>query len=454
MKQVFKLAAIVGVLFSCLLVDSSFAKTSPIAVMMLSQMASVIGGVTTQWVFFVLLFCFFLLLMIRRRPGELSVDPGNPDFWLLLLGLWGALIYAIRYPGTALSLDAVGFITCILIGRASAIMLHSGDSGQNLQRLAAALIVMFLAGGFISDISHADLKYHGQIRFSGAYFNPNTFGLLMGVGLVLAEGLLLLNCRKFQLSWKSKVLNIVLWGGASFMAVRWLIFTYSRGAWLGALVGSAYLIFRFLTRGDARLEDARWLWFRRNCVWAGAVPISLLILAFWCLRSVDLPLLDRLFSVFDATDFSWRNRLVAFEGAFQMMAERPLAGFGWFQAASMYDALFCPVHVPESAAILMNDYWMLGMVLGIPALFFFIVYLRLILARRPVQTKNADELSHRTATRFLMDVYCAGGIVLLVGFFFDGGFFELATASIFWVLIEVGQPDAPNLSDAERIASH
>jgi hypothetical protein len=32
----------------------------------------------------------------------------------------------------------------------------------------------------------------------------------------------------------------------------------------------------------------------------------------------------------------------------------------------------------------------------------------------------------------------AGAIVLLVGFWFDGGLFKLATASTFWILLELG----------------
>ena len=33
----------------------------------------------------------------------------------------------------------------------------------------------------------------------------------------------------------------------------------------------------------------------------------------------------------------------------------------------------------------------------------------------------------------------AGAIVLLVGFWFDGGLFKLATGATFWILLELGQ---------------
>ncbi len=35
----------------------------------------------------------------------------------------------------------------------------------------------------------------------------------------------------------------------------------------------------------------------------------------------------------------------------------------------------------------------------------------------------------------------AGAIVLLVGFWFDGGLFDLATGSVFWILLELGRAD-------------
>jgi hypothetical protein len=37
----------------------------------------------------------------------------------------------------------------------------------------------------------------------------------------------------------------------------------------------------------------------------------------------------------------------------------------------------------------------------------------------------------------------AGAIVLLVGFWFDGGLFKLATASTFWILLELGAVQLP-----------
>jgi hypothetical protein len=48
------------------------------------------------------------------------------------------------------------------------------------------------------------------------------------------------------------------------------------------------------------------------------------------------------------------------------------------------------------------------------------------------QDPNAD---------FLPITCRAGAVVLLVGSWFDGGLFKLATASTFWILLELGRAD-------------
>ena len=85
----------------------------------------------------------------------------------------------------------------------------------------------------------------------------------------------------------------------------------------------------------------------------------------------------------------------------------------------------------------MNDYLMLGATLGIPALYCFGMYLWLSLTRK-VKISKLD---------WSKTVYHASAIVLLVGFWFDGGLFKLATASTFWILLELGSVELPQRSD-------
>ena len=73
----------------------------------------------------------------------------------------------------------------------------------------------------------------------------------------------------------------------------------------------------------------------------------------------------------NANDFSWRKRVAAYEGALQMMADKPWFGFGWNQPERVYDPFYRPAKVDEGMAIQLNDYFILGTTLGLPALLCF-----------------------------------------------------------------------------------
>jgi hypothetical protein len=94
----------------------------------------------------------------------------------------------------------------------------------------------------------------------------------------------------------------------------------------------------------------------------------------------------------------------------------------------VYGKKYCPLN--ESAAIEMNDFFMLGISAGVPALICFVAYLALAYGRRSPGFSSASSVF----------VVCRGGsIVLLVGFWFDGGLFKLAVAPVFWMLIELSR---------------
>ena len=119
----------------------------------------------------------------------------------------------------------------------------------------------------------------------------------------------------------------------------------------------------------------------------------------------------------------------------QITAEHPWLGVGWNQPEPLYEHYYLPTKLTESAAIEMNDYLMLGATLGLPALFCFGMYLWLSLGRN-FEVRSQD--SGLAALDWLQITCHAGAIVLLVGFWFDGGLFKLPTASPFWILLELG----------------
>jgi len=126
--------------------------------------------------------------------------------------------------------------------------------------------------------------------------------------------------------------------------------------------------------------------------------------------------------------------VTAWEGAARMMVDRPWAGFGWGQAETDYNKKYLPPKLEEGAAIEMNDFFMIGISAGVPALFCFAAYLVLSLCRKPASPSFIlyPQFSIFTTVR-------AGAIVLLVGFWFDGGLFKLPVAIVFWTFMELAR---------------
>ncbi len=225
---------------------------------------------------------------------------------------------------------------------------------------------------------------------------------------------------------KSRLLNFVFRRDISLRL--WPVQKLQRGAWLAVLAGLIYLVVQ-------AIKSSRFsFWFRRNGFSLVLLIASLSSLAFWQFRFSEQRPAQRIFSIANANDFSWRNRVTAWEGAVQMMIDQPWAGFGWGQAETDYGKKYCPPRLNESAAIEMNDYFMIGISAGVPTLFCFAAYLAVSFIKKPVP------LSSMLGCPFsIFTIARAGAIVLLVGFWFDGGLFKLPVATVFWMLIELSR---------------
>ena len=450
-----------------------------------------------QWMIFVCEGIYFLaFLVVRRRLNEagrmgMGCNASVPvEFWLAGLMGAGALAYTFDYTQAVKSTQALTLLGAAVLGQGAAVWAGWGEtnlesrvqSPKSPERTVVGVLVVLLAGAAVWLEETGQLfQYRGLTRWSGPWDNPNTFGMLMGGGLVLTMGLLVQSLKS-----KVQSLSIAEWGGPSLTskvqclksnACRTLLLaaagvmgvglvkSYSRGAWVGAVVGLGFLI---LQSSRFKVEGSRF----KGRLALGVVVVSLGVLAFWGLRQAEWGMVRRAYSAANANDFSWRNRLAAYEGALQMMADKPWFGFGWSQPERVYDRYYQAAKVDEGAAIQLNDYLTLGTTLGLPALVCFAAYVGRCLVRsaecgvrsegqrrseaQSLKSKiqspeNGRQraalpppptLDFRLWTLDYTAVCRAGAAVLLVGFWFDGGLFKLATAAPFWILLELGREES------------
>jgi hypothetical protein len=213
---------------------------------------------------------------------------------------------------------------------------------------------------------------------------------------------------------------------------RGLLHSFSRGAWLATFCGVGYLTVQlFKSRFGTKLQLL------------SVVALSIVLLGFWQFRYTGSLPVRRAFSAANINDFSWRNRVAAWNGALHMMRDRLFFGFGWGKTEPVYGQQYCPPQIENGAAIQMNDYFMLGVSSGVPVLVCFLVYVGLSLrgAKGEIGREVGDTRSACPTLEWLQTTFRAGAIVLLVGFFFDGALFKLPTGALFWILLELGRID-------------
>lgn len=337
------------------------------------------------------------------------------DLWLLGFLLIAVLAYATNYDTAASEVAAVNILLAVAIGKSVALL--------QARKLIIPCLVALLTGTACLHLDFAGSYYHEDPRWMGLWYDPNVYGILMGVGSLLALGLSL--SRPGRPAFK-----LVFLASASVLAFG-LLKSYSRGAWCGSVIGLIYLI-KGLPRG------------RRNSV--VCVLGILLVAVLSCnIFGAKSHLMGRVLSVTNTYDLSWRNRLTTWRDSLQMMAEHPWRGVGWGMSVETYQYWYTPPRL-TAGALCTNSYAMIGIELGLPALVCFVAYGWSTLTCKPIkkhqETEQVIDLG-LTTSDWLGTICRAGAIVLAVGFIFDGKLFDLSLASCFWILLESGKSGTP-----------
>ena len=285
-------------------------------------------------------------IFLRSRAGHFYglCEPANPDLWLASLLVVCLALYATNYSPCTPALILLGGAA---VGQLVAMVAHSQPENVRLETPSdfyGWIIIFFVVLLAIASVWNGNpwhlYEYHSSARRSGPWDNPNTFGMLMGTGIVLAVGHGVQNVISKINDWKTEraapgfwllaferfsIVSLCLL--AAILMARGLFHSYSRGAWLGTACGLASLFWlktqspRFKVRGISRVSFISR--FKTDWFPLSVMVVSIVVLFFWHLRETNWHPARRAISALNPVDFSWRNRVVAWEGALQIMAERP-----------------------------------------------------------------------------------------------------------------------------------
>jgi hypothetical protein len=347
------------------------------------------------------------------------------DWPLIGLLIIAVAVYFIGYAVRSAT-DALTLLFGVTLGKGTQFLLKSGRwkaKSENDSIVSSFLIGLIVLLALASLWQLDNGSSFQRLRWMGLWNNPNDYGMLMSVGVVLAAGLLA-GSQKSEVR-SQKLLSVALFIAAGLMAIG-LLFSYSRGAWLGTVVGLLYL-----TKSCGR--------FKWQFVLPGIFIAATMVWFFWNATSDSSPWYVKRM---DLSRPSVQHRIAAWKAGFKIMRDHPF-GVGWNKAVEMYEKNYSP---PEdgASAITTNDYLMIGTQLGIPALLCFVAYVALCFRKIGVQNSG---FGIKTTCR-------AAALAMLVEFWLDGGLFKLATASVFWISLELGAspPQCSILAEASEIS--
>jgi hypothetical protein len=412
-----------------------------------SELFYLFGANDLQWfwvAFLLFLFgCLISMAEVRSALGHTSII--LPVSSLLLIG--GFQFY-LNYDIASKTTNFLVLITALTSGIALAsISLPRFESGVYICSFpdVSTILSTFMAIASILRSNTENIaKYHGHVRFSGPWENPNTYGLMLGVGVLLAVGSIITSLEQCYHAKVSdggegrincnKHMSVAYYGVIVVMLLYGLLNSYSRGAWCGTLCGLCFFVTSWMGGAGIRRVCTR-PHLKTTTFWL--IIVTFLGILFASTNAYH-EVISRTLSVFNQNDFSSRNRVAAYVGTLQMIADRPLIGYGWDNVGGIYSSFYMQSRLTEGDAILLNDYFYIAAALGIPALVSFIW----LLAEGFKSFPSAEV--YKVACRINGNVEIklahlwrscrAATILLLVGFWFDGGLFKLPLATVFWVL--------------------
>lgn len=401
-----------------------------------------------QWIVFICMQVYFAnLLFVRYRNNPVLFRRLNPVSLATVAFLILTILIVSKW---SISTQVLTLLAGFLLGQTVSFW-NSAESRVSLCFLTMLTIVLGLSTIFNHSFSH--YEYKGNIRWSGPLNNPNIFGLLTGVGMMLVFGYLFMAFENN--SGHKRCLNafyIFLCTLGVILFGRALLNSYSRGAWSGASIGLLYLGIYKLRLQNSKLHR----WSPRNVVSLIVILLSVGVLVFWRILYFDYAaVISRALSIANRSDFSQANRIAAWEGALQIIDDNPYQGIGGNMTLPLYQQYYLSHKLSDSSAIQTNDILIFATMFGIPALFCFLTYFYTVFYKDFARNSNlteqiviavdnyGDASNSLKSGHWLAPSCRAGALVLFVGFWFDGGLFTFPLGYLFWLFLELGRPELP-----------
>lgn len=382
-----------------------------------------------------------------RRMGGASF--AMPDFWLLVFILFAVLRYFFAYEAASQSLHFLGLLSGMAAGKAAACLLAHGYRRKRSVFVPPmcflSVLVFVLAVAAVCHPKNDSMTYYrGVERWYGVWNSPNHFGSVMGAGLVLAAGLLTLSWKfifsifKVNQAVAFRFVTCVLMIAVTGACAVGLLKSFSRGAWLGTMLGFGFLVFQLTKRPLISASFGKvTAWLRLNLFPSAILLFSVFVIFFWQFRHTEQLLFRRVFSVANANDFSWRNRVAFWSGGLAAMADKPILGYGWGSWGTSFHEKYKTDRLENLLAV-ENDYIAIGISCGLPAVACLLIYVGGVFRRTLFSGKLRDDIMLRHTNK--LGVICAAGaMVMAVGFFFTSGLMNLEMCVLFWVLLELAR---------------
>jgi len=269
--------------------------------------------------------------------------------------------------------------------------------------------------------------YESNLRHTGIFEDPNTFGLLCVIAILISLQYLVHVLAKPAGSRDSGIIKKIVTGAVVIYLVMLLAKSYSRGSWLSLIVAIIYGyttdlrvvgVFSHVTNFVRSLS--------KSTKWKVIVLLTFFGLVYSCQSS---GLWSRLATVCNPDDYSWSNRVRAWTLGIQMITDRPFTGFGWANAGVYYSGFYLPSYLIDHQAVYLNSFILLGITTGamLPTVIAFYV-IRVLRHRPKFRESNTDFSITRVAV-------CA----ISIGMLFDGGILIWISSIVFWVLLAMAE---------------